>query len=109
MNPIPPSSAKWIMQGALECCYMSTKLHGVTSKKTVILTINAERTLNINLFIYIYQNVWPVAGRVYIFGCSGILPKLVGEGEGGRKTSINKVLIKQLRLCVLCLTKQCLN
>ena len=76
------------MQGVPECCYVSTKLHGVTSKKTVILTMNAETTLNINLFIYIYiyidiyQKVWPVAGRVYIFGSSGILPKLVGRGRG---------------------------
>ena len=69
------------MQSAAECCYMSTKLHGVTSQKTVILTIIAERTLNISLFIYIYKQVWPVAGTVYSFGSSGILPKLEGEWE----------------------------
>jgi len=71
--------------------------------------------LNISLYIYIYIykiKVWPVASRVYIFGPSGILLKLMGQGEGGKKTSISKVyseLIEQLRLCVLCFTKQCLN
>jgi hypothetical protein len=50
MNPVPPFSGKWSMQVVLEFCYLSTQLCGVTSQKTVILTINAERTLEYHFF-----------------------------------------------------------
>jgi len=60
-------------QGALECCYIPTRLHGVTSQRTIIITVITISTIlhfntnNTNEHIHIPHNLQTgVTKKLYI-------------------------------------------
>jgi hypothetical protein len=63
------STLKKKQQGALKCCYIPTRLHGITSQRTVILTFITIPTIlhfntnNATEHIHIYHNLRTVVTK----------------------------------------------